>query len=403
MTQTRPYSLQSSSGSSDEYYQAVARFTDGWLEWCRARLARPLADFSAWRRARELLEWKNMPERGLDELSFELLVLGVLLREHGAQALDMEPIPAWVLARLVETQDNFPLPAVEQSIKTVRGWLQGLAQDSEDEDRDTPVDLHPFQGGAAHLATHLVDWLNSAGVSAQAERMAAWRDYFIQLDEQRAEAVLAAALLTAEEFAEQSEAALGGYTREVGDFILCQTEALRWRYDAPLITRTRVEYHLAMLGTEILTRSYRQRFLSMGRKIVIVPDCLCAHSRRVSAQDGVECKAELTSLGLKCKSCTPGCKVNALTRLGQTRGFEAYILPDDYRGMGLGACSKLVGVGVVGVSCLLTNWDAGWMVNDAGVPAQGVLLDYPGCKSHWNEHGETTDLNFKKLLEVVGA
>ena len=95
--------------------------------------------------------------------------------------------------------------------------------------------------------------------------------------------------------------------------------------------------------------------------------------------------------------------MNILTRLGEQRGFEVSILPDEMRGMGLTACSKLDGVGVVGVSCALTNWDAGWQVTGSGVPAQGVLLDYPGCKSHWSEQGTPTDLNLSRVVETISG
>ncbi len=41
------------------------------------------------------------------------------------------------------------------------------------------------------------------------------------------------------------------------------------------------------------------------------------------------------------------------------------------------------------------------IVCPSGVPAQGVLLDYAGCRSHWSDQGETTTVNFRKLLEMV--
>jgi hypothetical protein len=248
-------------------------------------------------------------------------------------------------------------------------------------------------------------------MAAQAAHMARWRDYLAQLDEQGAQAILARCLLLAEEFAAESEPVLGAYTTNVAKFIedledgpdtpFARGCRSRWRYDAGLVTRSRVEYHLAMLGSEILTRAYRARYLAAPRKIVIVPDCLCARSRRVEGEDGNPCAAKLTSLGYRCAGCTPTCRVHQVTRMGEKHGFEAYILPDDLRGIGLGSCSRLEGAGVVGVSCALTNWDAGWMVNDAGVPAQGVLLDYAGCRSHWHDTGRSTNLNFARLLEVV--
>lgn len=394
MGMQRPYNLRPGSRSSDAYYQVIAAFTDRWKASVLSALERPTAGFQAYWAG----QFPDGSARSREEIAFEMLALGVLLREHGEQALQMDPVPAWVLARLVETQDCLPLPVVEKPVKAMRGLIRGLAQ-SEALTGASP-DTLPFPAGAAPLVGRLVDYLMAEGLKAQAERLAEWRDYLAQLDDQLAQAILACCLLLAEDFASESEEALGAFTAQAEAFADGMEACARWRYDGGLVQRQPIEYHLGMLGTEILTRAYHEKFLSMQRKIVIVPDCLCAHSRRAGG-NGEACKAERTDLGLKCQGCTSTCKVNQLTLLGERRGFEAYILPDDYRGIGLGACSKLQGVGVVGVSCALTNWDAGWQVNAAGVPAQGVLLDYAGCNSHWDETGIATDVNFKKLIETV--
>jgi hypothetical protein len=408
-----PYSLKNDGGRSTGYYQAISDFADRWLATVEVSLARPVSIYLNWRgeQASDDTEKAPRPALSFPEAAFEMLVLGVLLREHGAEALNLPSVQGWVLARLVEAQDRLPLPAIERPAKAIRGLIQGLAQVGVPQEQG-PVDSLPFAEGAAPLVGRLVDWLEAGGMGAQAAHMAGWRDFLAGLPEQSAQAILARCLLLAEEFAGESQAALGTYTAGVEAFVAsveggpdqpwargCRA---RWRYDAHLVTRTAVEYHLGMLGTELLTRAYRARYLAAPRKIVIVPDCLCARSRRSETGDETRCQAELTSLGYKCQGCTPGCRVLQITRLGQKRGFEAYILPDDLRGIGLGACSALDGAGVVGVSCALTNWDAGWMVNDAGVPAQGVLLDYAGCKRHWHAQGVTTEVNLEKLLAMVG-
>ena len=401
MTAHLPYSLKANQNTSDGYYTAIAAYTDRWIDSARNTLAAPLKGLQGFLAANT-----SVPARSFEEAAFEMLVLGVLLREHGSQALDMPAVPAWVLARLIETQDALPLPEIEKPIKAVRGWIQGMVEDGKADEAEPAIDLKPFRGGAAALVERLITWMRSANMAAQAERMEGWRDYLAWLDEQLAQAILARCLLLAEDFAESAEAALGEYTRDAEAFRAEAQVSARWRYDAPLITRTRVEYHLGMIGSEILTRTYRARYLANGRKIVIMPDCLCAHTLRITGPENSaeeKCQAEKTSLGGKCAACTPGCKARQITALGEKYGFEAYILPDDLRGVGVGACSKLVGVGVVGISCVLTNWDAGWRVYDAGVPCQGVLLDYAGCRNHWDEQGVATDVNLKKLLQVVGV
>jgi uncharacterized protein len=397
MTPGKTYSLRANQASSDEYYRDISALADTWLAESSQAAGRLVSSFQAFLASQNP---DGQTTRSIEEITFEIVVLGVLLNEHGAQAVQMPGVPAWMLARLVEAQDRMPLPAIEKPVKAVRGLIQGLAQPDSPPD-PTPVDSLPFPEGAATVVARLVTWLQAAGNGAQAARMADWRDYLAQLDEQSAQAILARCLLLAEDFAARSSEVLGKYTENVDEFVNCAQAQARWRYDGGLMTRSPVEYHLGMLGTEILTRAYRQRFRAMARKIVIVPDCLCARSPRAALPEGEKCQAELTSLGLKCQGCTPGCRVLQITRLGEKRGFEAYILPDDLRGIGLGSCSKLSGVGVVGVSCALTNWDAGWMVNDSGVPAQGVLLDYAGCKSHWHQDGVSTDLNLNKLLETI--
>src|SRR5262249_55195323 len=117
MISCKPYSLKSAQGNSDEYYRVISAFAERWLESVQATLARPVADFLAFYQA----------ERSFAEVAFEMLARGGLRREHGAQALHRPAAPAWMLAKLVETQDRLPLPAIEKPIKTMRGLVQGLA------------------------------------------------------------------------------------------------------------------------------------------------------------------------------------------------------------------------------------------------------------------------------------
>jgi len=147
-----------------------------------------------------------------------------------------------------------------------------------------------------------------------------------------------------------------------------------------------------MLGTELLNRAYRQRFLATRRKMVIVPRCMCAPAEK--------CKAIETPFGAKCQACTPACRVNQITKLGEKRGFGVTMIPDDVKVFGSGTGAE--SIGLVGVSCALTNWNGGWDAGASGIPAQGLLLDYVGCKIHWDKEGIPTEANLKGLLEILG-
>jgi hypothetical protein len=372
MTRILTYSLRRSERNSDEYYRTIARFADEWT----ARAVREMRDVIA--SFRLFRQEAGLSDRSDAEYAFELLALGVLLREHGGQAARA---PGWWMRAaswLVTAQERWPRS--ESAIKTLRGWLGWIGRRN---------------GGRSDDVGRLIAWLRASGENARAERLAQWQDYFEGLGGASAQKIIARGLALADDFAAASARALGPYTEGVERFLRDAAPKYRGRYDAEFVSRTRLEYHLGMLGTEILSRAYRARFLAAKRKIVIVPPCM-------RAQPEEKCKAIATPLGAKCQACTPACRVHQITKLGEKRGFEVYIIPDELRGIGVEAGRAVEGVGLVGVACALTNWSGGWEAGTLGVPAQGLLLDYVGCKYHWDEKGIPTDTNLRQLEEVMG-
>ena len=103
----------------------------------------------------------------------------------------------------------------------------------------------------------------------------------------------------------------------------------------------------------------------------------------------------------------PGCPVHQATNLGEKHGFKVFILPHELNVFADGKSQPAISdptTGIVGVSCPLTNVTGGWETREKGIPAQGVLLDHCGCSWHWHlDGGLMTELNFKKLLSVVGS
>jgi hypothetical protein len=286
---------------------------------------------------------------------------------------------------LLSAQDRWP--ALEGTIKVWRGWLGWFGKK-----------LETGRSGYGDVS-RLLTWLRANGNSAQADRLSQWQDYFDTLDHRAAWHVIVRSLALAEAFAEDSQRALGIYTERVEHFLSEIAPTYRRRYDSELVSRSRLEYHLGMLGTEILNRVYRERFLAAGRKIVILPPCM-------RAQPEEKCKARPTPFGAQCGACTPSCRVHQITTLGEKlqtaspeAGFDVFIIPDELRVFGSGA--GMGDIGVVGVSCVLTNWSGGWDADALGVPAQGLLLDYVGCSYHWDEMGIPTDTNLNKLVEIT--
>jgi hypothetical protein len=169
------------------------------------------------------------------------------------------------------------------------------------------------------------------------------------------------------------------------------------RADATFCGRRRVEYHLNMVGTEILNRAFRVEFLQKSHKIVLIPPCM-------RLQPEGKCQAQATSFGMQCAHCTPQCHVHQVTKLGEKYGLGVFILPDELSVFSTGTVQSgnRDHLGIVGVSCILTNAAGGWETKRLGVPAQGLPLDYCGCRWHWHKDGIPTDINLNRLMWLLG-
>lgn len=366
------YSLRGAARDSDAYYAVIAAFADRWTPYAEDRLRLPIDAFRAFRSAH------GLPDRSEAEYAFELLALGVLSRAHGVEAARA---PKWltrVRRGLVEAQARWPW--AEAPLKTVRGWLNAVGQRRGD------------RSARADDIGRLIAWLRADGSDAQADRLAEWQRFFEAIGDCQ---TVGRCLAVAVDFERESLAALGSYTEHVERFLEREAPRYRRRYDSELVSRSRLEYHLGMLGSEVLSRAYRRRFLAARRKIVIVPPCL-------RARPDETCQAVETPLGAQCQGCTPSCRVHQITQLGKKRGFEVYLIPDELRGIGAEGARTAGSIGLVGIACALTNWGGGWQAEALGVPAQGVLLDYVGCRYHWHPTGIVTDTNIKKLAAVIG-
>lgn len=75
--------------------------------------------------------------------------------------------------------------------------------------------------------------------------------------------------------------AVAPYYRTVTAFVQQQTPFYRWREDRFSCLRSRVEYHLNMVGAEILNRAFRDEFLTAERTTVLLPGCMRFHAEDV--------------------------------------------------------------------------------------------------------------------------
>jgi uncharacterized protein len=380
------YSLRDRQEQSDRYYVDVAAFVEQVTAEGQARFGPLIQAFQSFMEQAGRERPSTSPE-----YIYELLTLGVLWRVYICAALNLPAAPRRMLSRLAGLRERARW--LKPGVDALRGVLGTLFLSS---DRRVPTDAASLT--VEHLDT-LLGWLSATGeYTEQVKRLARWRDFLAGQPPEQAAHHLAAVIAFADWFDGSSQATLGKYTPNVERFLDQTRASYRWREDAVFCARKRIEYHLNMVGAEILNRAYRQAFLSARRKAVLLPPCM-----RYQPED--QCQARSTAFGAQCAHCTPGCRVHQVTLLGDKYGFAVFMLPDDLAVFSSesGPAAGNGDLGILGVSCVLTNAPGGWKTHALGVPAQGVLLDYCGCHYHWHKEGFPTDLNVWQLLRVVGV
>jgi hypothetical protein len=383
MPEVITYSLRGGQKNSDQYYRDIAALSVRALAETQALAGDLISAFQNFIQSsgRETL-------RSRSEYGFELLTLGVLWRVYAVRAASLASAPRRALAHLAWMRKR------SENLKPAIDWLRGVL---------ISLFLFPVKIGNEELPgpdleqlNLLLKWLEASGdFNEEVKRLKAWRDFLINQPPIQAQDYLVKAIDLAVWFEQESLETLGQYTPNVEIFLAEKLAGYRWREDAVFCGRRRVEYHLNMVGTEVLNQALREDFLSTRRRVVLLPPCMRAK------QD--ECQARQTPLGERCAGCTPGCRVHQATKLGEKHGFDALIMPHELSVFSSGGIKPTTNgaLGIVGVSCPLTNVTGGWETKDLGIPAQGALLDYCGCPWHWHPQGIPTDLNFGQLLRVL--
>lgn len=377
---TITYSLRAGERTAARYYDDVRSFADEVVALGAGLL--PVADaLSAWAE-----ETGREARRSAEEHLVEVLTLGVLWRIYGERARHLSALPAAAMEGLYQLrQGNRRLKPAADALRGVGATLHLAAADGRTE---RAPDLDELD--------RLVRWAAATGdLENEALRLGLWRD-FLRAHASGAPAVLEEAVRFAGRFEERALAVLGRYTPEVERFRAETAPTHRFREDHVFCDRRRVEYHLGMIGAELLNRAYRAAFQATTKKAVLAPSCMRARPQG--------CRAVPTGDGIRCTHCTPGCRVSALVRRGEREGFAVVVIShaSEFASWTKNPALRN-GVGMVGVACVLNLLGGGWQATAAGIPAQCVLLDACGCKNHWDEAGVPTSIDHGELGRILAS
>lgn len=196
-------------------------------------------------------------------------------------------------------------------------------------------------------------------------------------------------------FAERSNEILGVYTAQVNRF-LASFDSIN-RSDTLFCTSPIPEYHINMVGAEILNKLWQKNFQETKHRLVVLPGCL--------RLDSNACIAEEWTLGFKCKRCSVNCQIKELSELGEYFGFHVSFVKHQSSLVShvqdLGKLMENSQLGILGVACTLSLLEGGFMLESHKVPGQCVPLDFCGCKSHWHNEGLTTRVSIERVLDLV--
>lgn len=375
------YSLKGEQISSDMYYSTVSAFTDKVIYRGKNTLKQSVDCFQT-----IMYSGRNFYyEEGI----LELLILGVYWNCYIDSACNLGRIQAGFLTKISELRQN------SMKFKSGINYLKGIFSTLFLIDRRN----ERTSGAAPDLLSmdKLLTWLQASGEFKQeVKRLRLWRDYLYQLDPKSASKLIAAAIDFAQWFQRESSKELDIYTPRVEQYLKTGWPEHLWQEDVIFCGQSRINYHLNMVGAEIMNRIYRSEFLSKPEKSLLIPICM-------RSPGSFGCRAKQQGRGFVCSRCTKECPVNKLCQIGQRNNLKVRMVPHESSIASTKTDNSLfdLNTGVIGVSCVLNLISGGWMLVDKGVIPQCVILDYCGCKNHWHSEGIPTCINEKQLLKIL--
>lgn len=246
--------------------------------------------------------------------------------------------------------------------------------------------------------SRLNNWLNAAGeFNEECRRFFLWIKYLKSLPKENFTDISKIINRFALKFFDLGHEYLEKYTPNVDFYAKCKLNDKKYDEDYIFCGRYKEEYYLSMVGAEIMNRAFKKNFINSEVKAVLLPACMRSKSEK-------DCKAKKISLDFICSSCDVSCNVNRIVKLGKRYNFIVRIIPHSSNfSAWLKKFAYKQDIGVIGVACPLNLISGGLELKALDIPAQCVLLDYCGCKNHWNEAGLSTQLNESILLNYITA
>ncbi|MFD1178990.1 DUF116 domain-containing protein [Paenibacillus puldeungensis] len=370
------YALPENASGSDAFYHDVSQLADELLETTKGEKA--VSDFVSFTAEHELELMSNQV------YVLEFLMIGVLWRSYGKQAAAFHLRGTSLLTRIYRLRSKGKQQ--REAVNRVKGFLNTtvLAKAGT-----TELNIHPDHFGK------LIRWLAATGeFEEECKRLNIWKAYLLSKPLNESISFLERAIRLTDWFERRSVIVLGCYTPNVDSFREHHAQSLKWKENLIFCTRGRVEYHLNMVGAELMNRAFRDCFLQTKEKKVLLPICM-----RLRGEIG--CRAVRVEDGYACTGCVKECQVNQMTVLGKEKQFQVRIIPHASTAFEQLDDRRKGEIGIIGIACVLQLISGGYKAKSLGFEPQCVLLNYCGCARHWHPDGIVTHINLNRLKSLL--
>lgn len=363
------------------YYNDIGELADRVLEQYSNNFARIFPEFTDY-----ITNGNIEPIRSYEEYVYDFLSAGVYMNTYSEYSNNSSKYILFIQRSLYRLRKKHN--ALKPFVDPLRGIISTAFLYNKKENRTCKNKLKKF--------SKLILWLEAAGeFREEVERIKILLGFLRTKDIITADKLLASISGFAAWFETESKIILGIYTANVESFIYENHHSYRWKEDYIFVGRKRIEYHLSMVGAELMNRGFRSNFIKTGKKSILVPACMRHKNEK-------ECKAVINNFDMTCTGCSKECRINRLNKLGKEKNFSVHMIPhsSDFTKW-LRTWAAGTNIGVIGVACPLNLITGGLELKSLDIPAQCVLLDYCGCNNHWDKNGFPTSISENELLKLL--
>lgn len=379
---TLTYNLKNKNDSSDQFYLDLKSFTNEVLSY-----PDPLLKIVTENMKSVYADKLGFTVRTQSEYLFELLMLGIFWHNYHTMAIPSSQLKLWGLKTLFRMRKRFQ--QIKPAIDIARGLLISTLKEKNSNEEKLPLNQKS-------LDTLLLFLEASGDYWEEAKRLREWQQVIDELNDIDKSIILKNVSQFAEWFQTLATRVLGDYTENVDPFIKQNKSAYNNREDRLLCLRVPNEYHLNMVGAQIMNEALLADYESTKNKVMLIPTCMCNVSEN-------KCKAKNGDLVRECIGCNKDCNIGRVKQSLRSESHSVFLIPHSSNfSRFLRKWEGQTDTALIGVACVPNLIMGGYEMQSLHIPSQCVFLDYCGCQKHWSPaQNIPTNLNLNKLHLVL--